>query len=283
MGYEASKQLFEYEGREITYGDIVDALHKVGADECDILFVHSDISFGRIAGDMKRKELMDALVSGLLETGVPTIMFPTFTFSFCNREDYDRELSRTAMGMLPEYVRKRPDAYRTDDPIMSVAILGDRTGFEGMDGDSSCGIGGIFHQLHRSGKKVKFLFFGTSPMKCFTFLHYVEEIRQVPYRYTRQFTGNVIINGKAVSKSVNVYVRYKDVQATLPACFYDDLLCGGIAETVVLGRSEITSVDEEKAYEYISGLIDQNQYVFANLPESGILEKEYAYGGVTTM
>ena len=40
MGYEASKQLFEYEGREITYGDIVDALHKVGADECDILFVH---------------------------------------------------------------------------------------------------------------------------------------------------------------------------------------------------------------------------------------------------
>lgn len=283
MKYKASKQLFEYQGREITYGDIVSALHKVRADECDILFVHSDISFGHIAGGMKRKELMDALVGALLEMDDSTIMFPTFTFSFCNREDYDRELSRTAMGMLPEYVRKRPDAYRTDDPIMSVTMLGDRTGFEGMDGESSCGIGGIFHQLHRSGKQVKFLFFGTSPMKCFTYLHYVEEIKQVPYRYTRKFTGNIITDGKAVSKSVNVYVRYKDVQATLPAGFYDDLLHGGIAKATVLGGSEITLVDERKAYEYISGLIDRDPYVFAILPVSGVLEKEYTYGGVTTM
>lgn len=283
MKHEANKELFISRDSVITYNELVEALKKINADKCDVLFVHSDISFGVPKTGLKRKELKEILVDALLETGVPTIMFPTFTFSFCNRENYDVENSPTAMGMLPDYVRTRTDAVRSDDPIMSVAILGDARGFEHMDGKSSCGTGGIFHQLHNSGKKVKFLFFGTSVTKCFTYLHYVEEIKDVPYRYHKDFSGKIIENGVERDSEVSVFVRYKDVIPTLPAEFESEMLSKGIEKKIALGNSWLSAVEEDTAYEYIGSLIDNNIYVFSILPESGNLIPEYTYGNVTTM
>lgn len=283
MKHDKEMVLFEQEQKKITYGNFVDALFRLDAPNCDVLFVHSDLSFGRIAHGLKRNELMNCLLDALLETKVKTLMFPTFTFSFCNQEVYDVDSSKTAMGMFPEYVRKREDSYRTDDPILSATIIGDKQGFETMNGTSSCGTGGIFHQLHTCGKKVKFLFFGTSAMKCFTYLHYVEEVKHVPYRYLKDFTGNVIMNGKTIQKTVKVNVRYKDVIATLPPDFASGMTQNGIMKTVSLGASSISVVDEEKSFTYISKLIEDNPYVFSILPESGKLEKEFQYGNVTTM
>lgn len=282
MRHDDAKVIFRNPDGVVTYGDIVNTLLKVGADDCDILFVHSDVSFGVVEKGIKRKELKEILVDALLDTGVKTIMFPTFTFSFCNKEAYDVENSPTAMGMIPDYVRKREDAHRTDDPIMSVAILGDKTGFEKMSGSSSCGEGGIFHQLHTCGKKVLFLFFGTVVTKCFTYLHYVEEMKKVKYRYTKEFTGDVISQGEREQKKVQVYVRYKDVIATLPSGFSDDLEKNGIMKQEKLGNSSVSIVDERKSFEYIGNLIDNNPYVFSILPDGELVE-EYTYGNVVTM
>ncbi len=283
MDFKENKQVFVGNTGVVTYGDICSALKSVDAGECDVLFVHSGISFGKLADGINRTEVKELLLSALEELGVKTLIFPTFTFSFCNKEDFDVQKSRSSMGMLPEYVRSRPGVYRTDDPIMSVAIIGDRTGFEHMTGISSCGEGGIFHQLHISGKKVKFLFLGTSVTKCFTFLHYVEEVMKVPYRYGREFRGKVIKDDQIEDKTVSVYVRYKGVVATLPKGFEEGLLNKGIEKKVFLGDSSISIVNEEEAFTYIVDLIKENQYVFSILPENGKLIKEYEYGNVTTM
>lgn len=282
MRHDENKVIFRNTDSVVTYGNILQTLLDLGADDCDVLFVHSDISFGMVEKGIKRKELKEILVDVLLDTGVRTIMFPTFTFSFCNREDYDIENSPTPMGMLPDYVRKRSDAHRTDDPIMSVAILGDTTGFEKMTGDSSCGKGGIFHQLHTCGKKVRFLFFGTVVTRCFTYLHYVEEIKQVKYRYLKEFEGDVIADGKRQKREVQVYVRYKDVIATLPADFSEGLEKNGILKQKKIGNSSISVVDEKKSFAYLCDMIDSNPYGFSILPE-GELKKEYTYGNVVTM
>lgn len=282
MNCDNNKILFWHLGKAITYGNFIDKLKELGADDCDVLFIHSDISFGKVDSEIKRAELKKLLVEIIKETGVKTIIFPTFTFSYCNNEDFDIQKSPTSMGMLPEYVRTLPEAKRTDDPIMSVAIIGDSEGFEHMDGDSSCGIGGIFHQLHKSKKKVKFLFFGVEEVKCFTFLHYVEEIKQVPYRYSKDFTGCVINNGIKEERTVEVFVRYKDVIAILPDDFSEQLLQRGIMKKGHLGAGNISVICEDLAYNYISELIEDNPYVFCQLPE-GELIKEFTYGNVRTM
>ena len=245
--------------------------------------MHSDISFGLPVNGLKRKEMKEVMLDVLSETGVKTLIFPTFTFSFCNHEDYDIQNSPTKMGMLPEFVRSTQDIIRTDDPILSVAIRGDSTGLERMNGRSSCGTGGIFHQLRNSGKDVKFLFFGTSVTKCFTYLHYVEEIKKVPYRYTKKFEGKVIDNGVVSDRSIDLFVRYKGVVPTLPENMESDYLKRGIELKVSIGNSWISSVKEDMAYQYISELIDKNKYIFSILPETGEFIEEYEYGNVTTM
>ena len=223
------------------------------------------------------------LVDALLELNVETLIFPTFTFSFCNNEDYDIQNTPTSMGMLPEYVRKLDGVIRTDDPILSVAILGESKGLDKMIGISPCGEGGIFHALKKSGKNIKFLFFGTKVTKCFTYLHYVEEIKHVPYRYSRSFSGAVINDGRKTNRDVELYVRYKGVIPTLPASFGSDLIEKGIMIERQLGNSSVSAVKEKEAYDYISRLIENNSYTFSIMPQGCELIKEFSYGNVTTM
>ncbi len=283
MRHSENMIIFRAATQAITYADIVDSLNNVGASECDVLFIHSDIGFGVPEKGIKREELKSILADAILELDVKTLIFPTFTFSYCNNEDYDIQDSKTAMGMLPEYIRKRTDSYRTDDPILSVAIIGNKEGFDKMDGDSPCGKGGIFHQLHSSGKVVKFLFFGTPVSKCFTYLHYVEEMSEVDYRYSRRFSGNVVNNGVATQRSIELFVRYKDVKAILPEGFEDDLLKHGISQRVELGLAPITCVEEKKAYQFISELIKNNPHSFCELPGYAPLVKEYNCGNIISM
>lgn len=283
MKHPENTTIFNTQDYSITYGDFLKALVEIGSDECDVLFVHSDMGFGVPERGIKREELKCIMTDVLLELGVETLVFPTFTFSYCNEEDYNIQESRTAMGMLPEYIRNRPDAFRTDDPILSVAIMGNKDGIDKMTGSSSCGTGGIFHQLFTSGKKVKYLFFGTAVSKCFTFLHYVEEVKKVDYRYLRRFEGNVINDGESRKKDIDLFVRYKDVKAILPEGFEQNLEKLGISRKIEMGYSSISCVDEIGAYEYISDLIDHNHHSFCRLPESGRLVKEYEFGGVVSM
>ena len=51
----------DQDGREYGIEDIVETLKMVGADDCEHLFLHSDIVFGRITKGMKRKEYLGAL------------------------------------------------------------------------------------------------------------------------------------------------------------------------------------------------------------------------------
>ncbi|WP_089503411.1 AAC(3) family N-acetyltransferase [Campylobacter pinnipediorum] len=49
-------------------------------------------------------------------------MMPTFTYSFCDRDIYDKEKSKSKVGILGEFFRKLKGVYRTDDPIFSFAV-----------------------------------------------------------------------------------------------------------------------------------------------------------------
>ena len=85
-------------GDPVKYIDLVDALKKVGADKCDILMLHTELSFGLPNKDIKRKDILQLLIDAIKELNVKTLLFPTFTFSFSNRQEYDVKNSRTSMG-----------------------------------------------------------------------------------------------------------------------------------------------------------------------------------------
>lgn len=107
------------EGKAITTRDIGEALKEVEADQCETLFIHSDIMFGLLEKGIKRNTLLALLYDQIMALGVKNLIIPTFTYSFPNKEDYDMVNSKTSMGAFNEYVRKITGRYRTDDPLLS--------------------------------------------------------------------------------------------------------------------------------------------------------------------
>lgn len=98
MLHDENKVLFHGQHENVTYGKIVSAMKEIGADQCDVLFVHSEISFGMLEKGIRRNEIKELLLDAIKELNVKTLIFPTFTFSFCNQQVYDREKSPTADG-----------------------------------------------------------------------------------------------------------------------------------------------------------------------------------------
>ena len=98
-------------GAWVTDSDLIQSLRVVRADEADVLFVHSEMSFGLPNPDLKRSELLGAVWRCLQGLEVPTLVVPTFTFSFCNGHDYDVRWSRSKMGALKRVRSPAPRSF----------------------------------------------------------------------------------------------------------------------------------------------------------------------------
>ena len=96
--------------------DVYRALVETGAADCETLFIHADVMFGRPPEGFRRKEYLAVLYETIASLGVRNLIVPTFTYSFCNHECYDVLNSKTSMGAFNEYIRKLPGRYRTVIP-----------------------------------------------------------------------------------------------------------------------------------------------------------------------
>ena len=252
---------------DVTTSDLLRGLEAVGAAECRVLFVHSEMSFGRPNPALGKTGLLEAVLEALRALGVPTLCVPTFTFSFCNGVGYDPRASRSRMGALNEYIRKLPEAERSIDPLMSAAVLGaDHTLVRDV-GHHSIGAGCTFDKLHAAGD-ARFLFLGVGAAKCFTYTHYVEERLRVPYRYDRPFTGTITQDGHAREDTYQLYVRYHGVIPESSTKFEDFLVDSGRMKKVACGDNFISSIAEPVAYEAIADKLraDANYFLAAPAP-----------------
>ena len=110
------------DGVEYTEDDVYKSLLEVGTDDCETIFLHSDIMLGTPAKGFRRREYIAALYNATARIGVKNLIVPTFTYSFCNNEVYDVNNSPTSMGALNEFIRKLPNRYRTLDPLLSLSV-----------------------------------------------------------------------------------------------------------------------------------------------------------------
>lgn len=263
-----------------TYSDVLARLKAVGAHDCDMLFVHTDIMFGIPAREIKRREYLDALSEALISLKVPTLLLPTFTFSFPNHEVYDVKNSKTSMGVLLEHMRKRPETvYRTLDPLLSISIIGKNAElFHGL-GHDSLGENSAFERIHKQGG-AKFLIFGGEFGESLTYVHHVEKMLEVPYRYDQSFIGTIIDGeGREYESTQSIHTACGGV---LPRCFYEieeDMVASGSMKRARLGDGKLVCVDEAEVYDEIVRRIGENGSYFLEKPFTfEDLKHEYKYG-----
>lgn len=244
-----------YEG--LYQKDFVDALKALGIKEEDTLFVHADIiSFGKLRC-FDRKKLSDALV-GALKKAAHTIIMPTFTYSFCKGECFNVEYSPSTVGTLTEHFRKMPDSVRSLHPIFSVSISGDTSlqavGKDSFDKDS------IFGKLH--AKKGKLLFFG-APFQSCTFIHYVEQMHGVKYRYMKTFEGTIKTADREYNEKVTYFVRDLEKKVNLDLLRLEKhLIQKGLMKEARLGEGRLLVIDAEALFDEGSKLLAQDPYYF---------------------
>ena len=242
---------------------LFEELLRAGAADCDVLFIHSSMNIGIPNLTLGRTGLFSEIWNVLLKLKVPTICVPTFTFSFPNGVDYDIAHSPTPMGALNEYVRRLPETTRSTDPIMSVALVGKEDYLIKDIGKYSCGPGSTFDLLHRRKGGVKFLFLGVRCFECFTFTHFVESEKSVPFRYHRPFTGKIHQERKVIEDTYYHYARYNGVKATSDDKFERYLESTGRITKSRLGDSWMSIVDEEQGYVAMKECLEKDPFYLA--------------------
>lgn len=259
--------------------DILEHLRQVGADDCDILFVHTDILFGTPAPGLGRKDYLQALFQVLLDLHVKTLIFPAFSYSFCNHEDYDVRSSRTSMGALIEYIRKQQGVRRSLDPILSLIAVGERTDLiEGDPGHQALGPGSGFDRLHQAGG-VRFLFFGADFAEYFTYIHHIEKVLEVPYRYDQSFSGNITdYDGRSFPHVHSIHTACGGVTLKNFSVLKEELRAEGCLKMAPLGDLELTCVPEEDVYRFVTERIRRDPYSFVQPYTEEDLTHSYTFG-----
>ena len=178
---------------EVTEGDIVEGLRRLGVGAGDVLFCHSSLSsFGRVQGGAEA--VIRALISVVGEEG--TVAMPTFSYNFpSERPPFDPATSPSVVGRVTEVFRTWPGTLRTSQPTHSVSARGPRAEFitRPYGNLRPYDKHGPFGKLYRLGARILFLGCGMSPNST---LHACEDWAEMPYLgsvevHIRQADGSV--------------------------------------------------------------------------------------------
>lgn len=202
--------LYTHNGIKIYDTDFLAALRALGVSSGDTLFVHSDVVvFGRLSVESKDAlllALIDVFKEAVGEEG--TIVLPTFSYSYCKSKPFDIRNSPSTVGALTNFFRQQDGVSRSAHPLFSVAAWGKDKERILQTGKDSFGPDSVFETLVNVNAKI--VLFGVSFESC-TFLHYVEQKHQVPYRFIKTFHGTFIDDvGHAHEDSVTYFVRPLD-------------------------------------------------------------------------
>lgn len=240
-----------------TKEDIITKLKAIGICEGDDIFIHSNIGFFGKLKDCSTQELLcktftEALINTVGEEG--TIILPAFTYSFCKNEIYDPLYSKSACGILTEYIRRLPQADRTTDPNFSVAVIGKHQVDYCTDpAKESFGRDSFWERfMNNSGKLICMNFDCGS-----TFVHYVEKSNEVEYRYNKAFNGIIRKEGREY-KDYGVHFVYDlDKPGDGPDFSRLDRMLRryGLCRMEKLGKGAVLAFHSTKYYDFISEML----------------------------
>ena len=199
-------------------GSFAEALKNLDISEGDILLVASDITallfnLKTALGIRRRADvdnalhaLIDAFQAAVGKSG--TLLFPVFSWSWCRGDGFDIRTTRGEVGALQNWVlANRPEFVRTRHPIYSFMVWGkDADVLRAMDNQDSWSHASPFRFLHEHG--AKHLLFNIEPCQALTFMHYIEQELDVPYRYPKYFFGKYTDeNGNTETRMYSMFAR----------------------------------------------------------------------------
>lgn len=142
-----------------------------------------------------------------------TIIVPSFTYSATKGQRFDVQNTPSKIGLFSEKFRTLDCIQRSKHPIFSICAFGRHADkFTHSRLDDCFGEGTLFDKLYTSNAKI--LTMGCA-FERVTFTHYVEQRMNVPYRYFKTFSAEIMCFGRLTQLKVRYYVRNLDFNAEL--------------------------------------------------------------------
>lgn len=246
-------------------------LQEMGLQTTDALMVHSSMkAIGEVEGGA------DTVVDALLEyfqEGL--VMVPTHTWKQMSAEYniFDPDTEPACVGIIPNIFRTRPGVVRSLHPTHSIAAYGVGAA-EYVRGEENlttpCAPGGVWDRLRSVHAKI--LLVGVTHAKN-TFIHSVEEVFDVPERFTAEPVTFQIKMPDGSLKQVEMYRHYNRHTAHISESF-DKLMEGyfetGAAKRVKLGAADCILCDAEKLFEVTGKVLKHEKNCFIereNIPK----------------
>lgn len=232
---------FDYDKEELK-----SALLKVGIRKGGIVFSHIGMGFlGCPKEGASLDSMFEVIYSAFMEIlgKKGTWLVPTFSYSFYRGEPFDIQNSVSRVGYFTEIFRKLPGVKRSREPIFSVAGIGPGIGelFKDLPMDSF-GKDCIYDRLFKADASICNIGVG---FKYATFVHYIEQAQNIPYRFKKTFTGEIINGNKGKMTDIVSYVRTGiDDKSTFPDLtrLEKDARVLGYLKSQTVGRGRVTNI-----------------------------------------
>ena len=235
------------------------AISEMGIQSTDTLLIHSSMrSIGAVEGgaDTVLDVFMEYLADGLL-------ILPTHTWANMNEVHnvYNPAKEPSCVGLLTNLFRKREGVYRSLHPTHSLAAFG-KDSIDFLKGEdritTPCSPDGCYNRLRERNAKI--LLLGVNHSRN-TYLHCVEEILQVPDRFTPSPVQFQIVMPDGSLKTSHVYRHYNPKTAhislsynKLQQAFYDIKA----AKQVKFGDALSILCDANKLFETTKQILSHN-------------------------
>ena len=194
--------------------DVKLCLKNLGIKSNELVMIHGDAGISAQYMHLSKTTRLDYLVEQLKQYFTPegTIIVPTFSYSFTKGEDFDKENTPSDIGLFSENFRKSYGMIRSNHPIFSVSSFGKlATFFSDSNIDDCFGTDTIFDMLYKNNGTILCL---GCELDRITFVHYVEQKYNVPYRYLKTFTGSMNKSGNMTFHDVTFFVRNENLNAS---------------------------------------------------------------------
>jgi len=262
--------------------DIVSALRDCEVREGDAVYVSSSLGMVGIPEPLIDSEeklcklFFDAIFDVIGPNG--TLYVPTFTYTFGQSTKSTlakftcKDISK--VGPFTNYVLSLENSKRSKDPMLSITCIGhDKYDLLKASRKTSYGEGSSLEKLATS--KIKLLNIGIGP-NWMPFIHYLDHLNDAPYRYKKEFFGEIADEEGGVyfeNWEYHVPVRVDEALAYADRVGYAALE-DGLYKSSPLGRTKIYSIEAQVYFNFAKEMSKHDAWTLAKGPRCNLIEEE---------
>jgi aminoglycoside N3'-acetyltransferase len=228
----------------------------------EFFLLHTDVgAWGLLRGMATRNELLSAYLESLTKASASrSLLFPLFNYNYAQSRRYDVLNDKCQVGALNEYVRLQKPKTRTLTPIFNFIEWPGET-FSLLPSVNPFDDASLWGDFCRRNGRVCFM---GAAFSANTFIHHIEEIKKIGYRYLKPMPGTVVFGEKEkrVDFVFRVRPRLDGVVEYDWGRLENDLFNNKLLDCQSLGMGKLLSFNSRKVMEYWFGRLEKDEFYF---------------------